>query len=520
METFEWIIGLMFGAALLSLLARRLGLPFPSLLAVGGAAVALLPNSPNWALDPHLALTLFVAPVLLDAAYDFSLRDLKRNWIPVAALAVFAVVVTTMAVALVARWLLPDMPWPIAIALGAIVAPPDAAAATAVLRQIKLPARITAILEGESLINDASALLVYRLAVSAAIAGSIEPVSIVPTAFVVIVGSIAAGIALSFLFIRLIAAIDDAPTALIVQFAGTFGTWILADAVGLSGVLTIVAFAITGARSPSRISVPARIRIPVNAVWAAVVFVLNALAFILLGMQLRPILDRLGSDGIANPLTIALLILLTAILARFAWVMAYTLFFRAIVPEARISTAGGSARPPLSGALVISWAGMRGIVTLAAAYALPTMLPDGSPFPYRDLVLLCAFFVVIGTLVVQGLTLGPLIALLKLEAPDPVAGEVRKARAEALRAGLAAIEGDASMQAKLLRKEFEAAIETSVAANQSADLEELPGNDLRRTALAAARRRAAELWHAGTIGDEAYRALESEFDWGELSAGA
>jgi CPA1 family monovalent cation:H+ antiporter len=163
---------------------------------------------------------------------------------------------------------------------------------------------------------------------------------------------------------------------------------------------------------------------------------------------------------------------------------------------------------------------MRGIVTLAAAYALPTMLPDGSPFPYRDLVLLCAFFVVIGTLVVQGLTLGPLIALLKLEAPDPVAGEVRKARAEALRAGLAAIEGDASMQAKLLRKEFEAAIETSVAANQSADLEELPGNDLRRTALAAARRRAAELWHAGTIGDEAYRALESEFDWGELSAGA
>jgi hypothetical protein len=158
----------MFGAALLSMLARRIGLPYPSLLAVGGAAVALLPMSPTWTLDPQLALTLFVAPVLLDAAYDFSLRDLKRNWVPVAGLAVAAVGVTTAAVALVARWLIPDMPWSIAVALGAIVAPPDAAAATAVMRQIKLPHRIRTILEGESLVNDASALLVYRLAIGAA----------------------------------------------------------------------------------------------------------------------------------------------------------------------------------------------------------------------------------------------------------------------------------------------------------------------------------------------------------------
>jgi CPA1 family monovalent cation:H+ antiporter len=425
METFEWIVGLMFGAALLSLLARRIGLPYPSLLAVGGAAVALLPFTPNWTLDPHLALTLFVAPVLLDAAYDFSLRDLKRNWIPVASLAVIAVAITTALVAIVVHWMVPEMPWPVAIALGAIVAPPDAAAATAVMRQVKLPARITAILEGESLINDASALLVYRLAVSAAVAGTIEPVSIVPTAIIVIVGSLAAGIAISFVFRRLTAAIDDAPTALIIQFVGTFGVWIIADAVGLSGVLTIVAFAISVARSPQRVQVPARIRIPVNAVWAAVTFVLNALAFILIGMQLRPILDRLGSNGVGNALLIALAVLATTVVARFAWVMAYSFFFRAIVPQERMSPAGGSARPPINGAIVISWAGMRGIVTLAAAYALPTTLGDGSPFPYRDLALLCAFLVVLGTLVVQGLTLGPLIALLKVQAPDPVAGEVR-----------------------------------------------------------------------------------------------
>lgn len=197
MDVFEWVIGLMFGAALLSMLARRIGLPYPSLLAVGGAAVALLPMSPTWTLDPQLALTLFVAPVLLDAAYDFSLRDLKRNWVPVAGLAVAAVGVTTAAVALIARWLVPDMPWSIAIALGAIVAPPDAAAATAVMRQIKLPHRIRTILEGESLVNDASALLVYRLAIGTAVAGNLTVAGIVPTTIAVIVGSIAVGILLS-----------------------------------------------------------------------------------------------------------------------------------------------------------------------------------------------------------------------------------------------------------------------------------------------------------------------------------
>ena len=319
MDVFEWVIGLMFGAALLSMLARRIGLPYPSLLAVGGAAVALLPMSPTWTLDPQLALTLFVAPVLLDAAYDFSLRDLKRNWVPVAGLAVAAVGVTTAAVALVARWLIPDMPWSIAVALGAIVAPPDAAAATAVMRQIKLPHRIRTILEGESLVNDASALLVYRLAIGAAVAGNLTIAGIVPTAIAVIVGSIAVGILLSRLLIRLIASIRDVPIAIIVQFVGTFGVWILADRVGLSGVLTIVAFAIAGARSSTRLSTPPQVRIPTNAVWAAVTFVLNALAFVLIGMQLRPILGRLETSNLSNAIFIAVVVLLTAIVARICW---------------------------------------------------------------------------------------------------------------------------------------------------------------------------------------------------------
>lgn len=518
METFEWIVALMFAAALLSLLARRLGLPYPSLLAVGGGAIALLPYNPNWALDPQLVLALFVAPVLLDAAYDFSLRDLRRNWITVAGLAIVAVAATTIAVALVARWLVPDMPWPVAIALGAIVAPPDAAAATAVMRQVRLPHRIRTILEGESLVNDASALLIYRLAVGAVVAGEIHPVTVVPIAIAVIVGSVAVGIILARLMTGLIGSIDDAPTSIIIQFVGTFGVWILADAVGLSGILTIVTFAITAARGSSRVSTRPAVRITTNAVWAAVVFMLNALAFVLIGMQLRPILGRLSGAGLQSAIMIALAVLLTAIVTRFVWVMAYNLFFRAVLPEP--TTENGPGRPTVTGGLVISWAGMRGIVTLAAAFALPNTLADGSPFPYRDLILLCAFAVVIGTLVVQGLTLRPLIAVLRLRAPDPITKEVRKGRADALRAGLAAIDGDSSIEAKLLRKEFEAAIETSINPAQSANLDELPGNQIRRTALIAARRRANELRLDGTIGDEAYRALESEFDWGELSAGA
>ena len=173
MATFEWIIVLMLGAALLATLARRLGAPYPTFLAFGGALLAFVPRAPNWTLDPELALTLFVAPVLLDAAYDTSLRDLRANWRPVTGLVIAAVGTTVVAVALVARWLVPGMSWPVAIALGAIVAPPDAAAATAVMRQVKLPHKLLKIIEGESLLNDASALLIYRLAIMTVMAGQL-----------------------------------------------------------------------------------------------------------------------------------------------------------------------------------------------------------------------------------------------------------------------------------------------------------------------------------------------------------
>jgi len=515
MTTFEWIILLFAGAALLAALARRVGAPYPTFLAIGGALLALVPDGPRWTLDPHLALTLFVAPVLVDAAYDTSVRDLRANWKPIAGLVIAAVGTTVLLVALAARWLVPGMPWPIAIALGAIVAPPDAAAATAVMRQLQLPHKLLTIIEGESLLNDASALLIYRLAIMAMLAGHLGVAAFTPVLLLTVFGSLVVGVLLARVLQPLLQRNGDVPTALILQFTTTFGVWMGAEAIGLSGILTLVTYAMTMARRGGA-GMPARMRIPVFAVWEAVVFVLNAFAFVLIGLQLRPIWERLEAGGRGGEsLAVALAVLAVTIVARFAWVMAYK-----FVPlPGRVRTL--PVRQVLGGAVVLSWAGMRGIVTLAAAFAIPETLPGGAPFPYRDLVLLCAFTVVLGTLVLQGLTLKPLIRFIHLRDDDPVGREVRLARTHAYRALLDAIDGDESLHAQLLRQEYASAL----ALNQDRQrdeqaIDEGSGGPLRRRAIAAARTRTQELLRAGVIGDAAFRVVVQELDWAELSAGA
>ncbi|MEP6503162.1 MAG: cation:proton antiporter [Betaproteobacteria bacterium] len=516
MATFEWIIGLLLGAALLAALARRIGAPYPTFLALGGVLLAFLPASPRWTLDPQLALTLFVAPVLLDAAYDTSLRDLRRNWRPVTGLVVAAVGTTVLAVALAARWMVPSMAWPVAIALGAIVAPPDAAAATAVMRQVKLPYKLLNILEGESLLNDASALLVYRLAIMSVVAGPLSFASFAPVFLLTVFGSLAAGIAAAWALRPLMLGLRDVPTSLIVQFACTFGVWIAAEAVSLSGVLTMVAFAMTTARNIGP-QMPARMRVPILAVWETVVFVLNAFAFVLIGMQLRPIWERLDAGGErTGALVVAALVLAVTIGARFAWVMGYKLLVWLRRPR---SAAGDRPRALLGGGIVLSWAGMRGIVTLAAAFAIPETLGDGSPFPHRDLILLCAFTVVLGTLVLQGLTMKPLIRWFGLTDDDPVGREIRLGRTQVYQALLDAVKDDESLAAKLLRKEYGAIIELNASESPDLPVDEVPGGALKRRAIAVARERALLLRADEVIGDDAYRALVRELDWAELGAG-
>src|SRR5947207_6834805 len=229
MEELEQLLGLFVAAVTLAAVARRVGAPYPVFLALGGALLAFLPGAPSFTVPPELALALFIAPVLLDAAYDASLRDLKDNWAPITSLVVFAVGVTTAAVALLARTLLPEMPWAPAIALGAVVAPPDAAAATAVLRPLRPPHRLLTILEGESLLNDASALLIYRLAVGAVAANGFSIAAVAPNFLIAVAGSIVVGPALGWLVLRLLTRVQHVPTAIILQFVTTFGVWFLRE---------------------------------------------------------------------------------------------------------------------------------------------------------------------------------------------------------------------------------------------------------------------------------------------------
>ncbi|MEW6640690.1 MAG: sodium:proton antiporter [Pseudomonadota bacterium] len=512
MTTFDWIIALLIGAVTLAALARRTGIPYPTFLAVGGMLLAFLPGTPAWTLQPELALALFVAPVLLDAAYDTSLRDLRANWLPVTTLVFAAVAVTTACVALVAHTMVPDLPWPAAIALGAIVAPPDAAAATTILRQVKLPHRIVTILEGESLLNDASALLIYRITAGIVMMHHVGVETVVPTITLALAGSLVAGYVCSRITMHLFARVSDVPSAIILQFATTFTIWIVAEHLGLSGILTIVAYAIIVARTaPARTS--ARLRVPTNAVWETAVFLLNVLAFVLIGMQLGPIWQRMNDATRRNHALVAGAVLVTVIASRIAWVMSYNTVMR--LKGAYYARRGWEARhvPMLKSGLVVAWCGMRGIVTLASAFALPEQ------FPHRDLMLLIAFAVVLGTLLIQGLTLRPLVRLLSFAADNPVEQEVAGARIVALRAALDAISADPSEEAEVLRLEYDAALlraETDPASFSG----ELPADPMRRRAIDASRQALIGLRANGVIGDDAFHRLEEELDWAELSAQA
>ena len=513
MGVFEVVVTLLLAGVVLAAIARRIGAPYPALVALAGAALALIPGVPEMVLDPELALALFVAPVLVDAAFDASPRDLQANWRQIASLALGAVILTVAAVAFVARLLVPEMPWSVAIALGAIVAPPDAAAATAVLKQLRPPHRLLVILEGESLFNDASALLIYRLAVGAVAAGGFSLAAVAPAFLFAVVGSVIVGPALGWIVIRLSDRVRDVPTAIILQFVSTFGVWILADKIGLSGVLTMVCFAITTARTaPERVA--ARIRIPSYAVWETVVFLLNVLAFAFIGLQLRPILETLEPAARGRYAAVAAAVLVTVIVVRIVWHMSFNYVIRWRDRRFGFHPPRPMLRPTIGSGLVISWSGMRGIVTLAAALALP------AGFPFRDLIVLTAFSVVLGTLALQGLTLGPLLRALNLRDEDPVGHEVAAARARALRAGLAELDDDPSAVADVVRQEFAAHLGAHHATPEQGEARRAAHRDTHCRALGAARHAILTMRSNDEIGDDAFHRVEEELDWIEMSAGA
>ncbi|HEX7282768.1 MAG TPA: sodium:proton antiporter, partial [Vicinamibacterales bacterium] len=401
----------------------------------------------------------------------------------------------------------PSMPWSAAIALGAIVAPPDAVAATAVLRPMHPPHRLLTILEGESLFNDATALLIYRLAVGAAAAGGFTAAEVAPQFLLAVAGSLVAGPALGWLLQRSLSHVEHVPTVIIVQFLATFSVWIIAEHLRLSAVLTTVSFAIFVAQTaPQR--TPARQRIPAYAVWETVVFALNILAFIFIGLQIRPILTSLEPGQTGHYLAVAGAILLTVIVARFAWHMPFNAVVRWRHRRSGFNPPRPMLRPTIGSGVVVSWAGMRGIVSLATALALPVT------FPYRDLIVLTAFLVVLGTLVIQGLTLKSLMRMMNFPEDDPIGRELQIGRVRALDAVDAALAASSSPLAITVRKQFRTQLGVD---GTGPDNLRAQYNELQRMALRAARSTIVSMRANSEIGDDAFHRLEEQLDWLEMA---
>ncbi len=501
MSLFESMLTLMLAAIVLLQLSRHLAVPYPTMLAVAGVGVAALPWAPRIAIEPHLALALFVAPALLDAAFDFAPRELRRHWAPLFALAAVAVLLTTAAVATLSVWW--GLPLAAGIALGAIVAPPDAAAATTILRQVNLPRTTTLVLQGESLLNDAAALLIFSAAVAMATTGD-GLAGLAPWLLLAPVGGVIGGALAGAAYVGILPLLAGTLGGTLFEFVSTFGVWIVAERAGLSPILAVVAFAMMVARgAPERHSPRDRVRS--YSVWEAVVFLLNVTAFLLMGLQSREIVSRLPANELWEAALFALAVFVVVVVVRFAWVMGYGALAR-LVARWR----GRGPKPTVAQGIAVSWCGMRGLVTLATALALPP------GFPERDLIALAAFATVLGTLVGQGLTLAPLIRLLRFERDGAYEEELTKARLELLDAGDAALgEGDGEA-ARWLRREF-AASRTAAEAGRHPRAEG-DADELRRAVLAAKRRRLMELRRRGEIGDDVFHALEEELDWAELAA--
>jgi NhaP-type Na+/H+ or K+/H+ antiporter len=503
MQLFEITLILLTIAVVFLQIARRLRVPYPSLLALAGGCVALLPFAPHLGIQPQLALALFVAPAVLDSAFDMPPREMLRIWIPLVSLAVVLVLLTTAAVAW-AGVALGGLPIAAAIALGAIVAPPDAAAAAAVLREFSLPRRTLAVLQGESLLNDAVALLLFGLAVTAAVAPDGAWRSLAPRLLIAVPGGAVLGVLSAQLGMRIFPKLAGTLSLIIAQFLIGYGTWILAERLQLSPIVAEVALAAVIAHyMPSRTS--ARDRVNAYAVWATVVFVLNVLAFLLMGLQARDILNQLQSDALTHALGFAGIVLGVVIGVRIAYVMAYGFLLRTFRDffEQRVLH---STVPSVSTGLLVSWCGMRGLVTLATALALP------QDFPGREVIVLSAFIVVLGTLILQGFTIRPLIALLRI-APDASldedVGQTRNAMLEAALKELAQIPGEG---AAALRTEYRAVQAGNVGRAQP----NTEYDNIRRRAIAAERQLLADWRRRGRIQDDAYQVLEDELDRAEL----
>jgi CPA1 family monovalent cation:H+ antiporter len=434
MHQAEIIVLLFTVVAASVLVARKVALPYPVVLVLVGLVLSFIPRLPEVKLDPHIVFYFFLPPLLYPAALFTSWRDFRRNLRPIVLLAIGLVLFTMVVVACVVHALIPSLPWAAAFALGAIVSPPDAVAATSVITRLPVPHRIVSILEGESLLNDATALVALQFAVAALVTGKFS-LGQASLHFVwAAVGGIGIGLLAGVAMRWVQRHLDDPPVQITISLLTPFLAYLPAERVHASGVLAVVTTGIyLGWYSP--LILTARYRLQAFAFWEIVVFLLNGFVFTAIGLQLPEILKSLEGESLFSPIENALLVSAAVVLVRMAWV-----FPGAYLPFLLHTRTRRESLPEWRNVAVMGWSGMRGVVSLAAALALPYVLPNGSPFPGRNYILFLTFGVILVTLVFQGLTLPIVIQKLCIKADNSTDEEERTARLKANQAAIESIE--------------------------------------------------------------------------------
>jgi Na+/H+ antiporter len=511
-QTLQTVL-LLLGCILLGMsAARRLPIPYPVLLVLMGLLVSFVPDLPTLSLDPELVFLVFLPPVLWAAGYFTSWRDFRANARPISMLAIGLVLATTAAVALSARALMPGLSWPAAVAFGAIVSPPDAVSATAVVKALGVPRRIVTILEGESLVNDATALILYRAAVTAMVAGRFNTAKTLLGFFAAAAVGIAIGVAVGRLTAFARRVMDDPPTLILLTLMAPYLAWMLGDRAHASAVLACVAGGLTLRRAPTTDSTPI-LRLQSRPVWEVVCFAINGVLFLLIGLQLRSLAAHVPRDGLARLVVLGALISALMIVVRLIWVPLIAWIPRRLSASLR-------ERDPMPGwreLFLLGWAGLRGIVSLAAAMALPLTLADGSPLPFRAEIILLTFVVIFCTLVLQGLTLAPLIGLLRLPPDDEAAREELQARSQAARSALVRLDQLATQSwadprtLASLREQYEERLRRASDGAASL-LSERGAKRARFEILLAERLTLTRLRDEEAVSDEVLLALETEID--------
>jgi monovalent cation/hydrogen antiporter len=512
MHGAELVLGLLIAVAALVTIARRLGIAYPIFLVIGGLGLGLVPGLPPIRVDPDLIFLIVLPPLLYIAAFFTPVRSLRANLGTIGSLAVGLVVASAFAAAAVAHALVPALPWAVALALGAIVAPPDAIAATAVTARLAAPRQIVTILEGESLLNDATALTIYSIALVVAAGAAFSPTTAVVTFAGAMLGGCAIGLAVGWIIARIRARLEDTPVEMTISLLTPYAAFLPADRLDASGVIATVAAGLYLGHRGSQI-MGADARLTGRAVWDTITFLLNGFVFIVMGFEVPVLLRTLTPARALELVGIGVAVTAALILVRSLWIVATVYLPQRL--QGRTDAFGAS--------LVLSWAGMRGVVSLAAALALPLTLPAGQPFPAREALVIVTLTVIVLTLLGQGLTLPWLIRRLRLGQDVGLREEEGRARQRLLDAAtrrldeLYAVWPGHHPLLDQLRETYHHRSEhverrRHPATEDGDDRELIEHREIRRTVIDAEREALLRLRAEGEIHDGMLRELERELD--------